>query len=489
MYDIALRHATDFEGFRVAARQLIAADIAPEQVGWRTDADTVALFDDPLPAAGAGREITVPRAFVELVKNVALHSDPARFALLYRLLWRLRTEPRLMDLSVDADVARARTMEKSVGRDIHKMHAFVRFHEVPALQPKSFITWFEPEHHIVEAAAPFFVRRFPNVCWIILTPRRSARWNLQELTFGPGGRRADAPANDATHELWREYYASIFNPARLKVHTMRAHMPKKYWRNLPESVLIPDLIAAARKRTQDMLAKPATEPTLRRPVTDLDNQVRTADSSLDELRMQAEQCRRCPLWSNATQTVFGEGVQSARVVLVGEQPGDQEDIAGKPFVGPAGRLLDRALAEAGLDRNSLYVTNAVKHFKFEPRGKRRLHKTPGQLEVAACNQWLQRELAVIQPDLVVAMGATAARAVFGETLAIQKIRGRVFEQRIAVGNRSADALVTVHPSFLLRLPEQDSEAEYERFVEDLSTVRSYGGQGGQREAQRADNCV
>jgi uracil-DNA glycosylase len=309
------------------------------------------------------------------------------------------------------------------------------------------------------------------VCWIILTPQRSARWDLQELTFGPGGRRADAPSNDATHELWREYYASIFNPARLKVNTMRAHMPKKYWRNLPESVLIPGLVAAARKRTQDMLAKPATEPTLRRPVAGQGNQVRRVNSSLDEIRSQAEQCRHCPLWSNATQTVFGEGLQNARVVLVGEQPGDQEDIAGKPFVGPAGQLLDRALAQAGLDRNSLYVTNAVKHFKFEPRGKRRLHKTPGQLEVAACNHWLQRELTVIQPDLVVAMGATAARAVFGEALPIQKNRGRVFEKRIVVGDRSADALVTVHPSFLLRLPEQDRAAEYERFIEDLRSVR------------------
>jgi probable DNA metabolism protein len=471
MHDIALGHATDFEGFRAAARQLIAADVAPEEVSWRTEADTIALFDEPVPAAGAGREIKVPRAFVELAQNVALHSDPARFALLYKLLWRLCSEPRLLDLSVDADVARAHAMEKSVGRDIHKMHAFVRFHEVATLQPKSFIAWFEPEHHIVEAATPFFVRRFPNVCWIILTPQRSARWDLQELTFGPGGRRADAPANDATHELWREYYASIFNPARLKVDTMRAHMPKKYWRNLPESVLIPGLVAAARKRTQDMLARPATAPPLRRPVAGQGNQVRRVDSSLDEIRSQAEQCRRCPLWSNATQTVFGEGRQNARVMLVGEQPGDQEDIAGKPFVGPAGQLLDRALAQAGLDRNSLYVTNAVKHFKFEPRGKRRLHKTPGQLEVAACNHWLQRELTVIQPDLVVAMGATAARAVFGEALPIQNNRGRVFEKRIVVGDRSADALVTVHPSFLLRLPEQDRAAEYERFVEDLRSVR------------------
>jgi uracil-DNA glycosylase family protein len=160
-------------------------------------------------------------------------------------------------------------------------------------------------------------------------------------------------------------------------------------------------------------------------------------------------------------------------VLVGEQPGDQEDIAGKPFVGPAGRLLDRALQDAGVDRKLTYVTNAVKHFKYEMRGKRRLHKTPSQLEVAACHQWLERELDLIEPDLVIAMGATAARAVFGRVTQIQKNRGRIIPAQNEVTGHEADLLVTVHPSYLLRVPPEDKDAAYDQFVDDLKLAARY----------------
>jgi DNA polymerase len=196
-------------------------------------------------------------------------------------------------------------------------------------------------------------------------------------------------------------------------------------------------------------------------------------ASLDEARADAAHCRDCPLWRNATQTVFGEGHASAKIVLVGEQPGDQEDRVGKPFVGPAGRLLDRALEEAGINRNATYVTNAVKHFKFELRGKRRIHKKPNELEISACRQWLERELALIEPGLIVAMGTTAARAVFGRATAIEKNRGHVIPAREAATGYTADILVTVHPSYLLRVPDEDRDAAYERFVEDLKLARKY----------------
>jgi uracil-DNA glycosylase len=200
---------------------------------------------------------------------------------------------------------------------------------------------------------------------------------------------------------------------------------------------------------------------------------RVQNSSLEAIREQAAHCRDCPLWRNATQTVFGEGRRSARIFLVGEQPGDQEDIAGKPFVGPAGRLLDRALQEADVDRKRTYVTNAVKHFKFELRGKRRLHKTPAQQEIAACHQWLERELAVIEPELIVALGTTAARAVFGRPTPIQKNRGRILSaENGAIGYR-ADILVTVHPSFLLRVPDEDKELAFREFVRDLKLAAPY----------------
>jgi DNA polymerase len=195
--------------------------------------------------------------------------------------------------------------------------------------------------------------------------------------------------------------------------------------------------------------------------------------SLVDVREEAAHCRDCPLWKNATQTVFGDGCESASIMFIGEQPGDQEDLAGKPFVGPAGRLLDRALVDAAIDRKATYVTNAVKHFKWEPRGKRRIHKKPSELEINACHQWLERELALVRPALIVALGATAARAVFGRATAIEKNRGRVIPAAQAKLGTEADVLVTVHPSFLLRVPDEDREAAYERFVADLKLIRPY----------------
>jgi uracil-DNA glycosylase len=197
------------------------------------------------------------------------------------------------------------------------------------------------------------------------------------------------------------------------------------------------------------------------------------EDSLPAVREQAAHCRACPLWKDATQTVFGIGSPRARVLLVGEQPGDQEDRAGEPFVGPAGKLLDRALTDAAVDRKATYVTNAVKHFKFELRGKRRIHKKPNELEISACHQWLERELALIHPALIVALGATAARAVFGRTTAIEKNRGHVIKAEQANLGHDADVLVTVHPSFLLRVPDEDRDDAYERFVADLKLIRPY----------------
>ena len=193
---------------------------------------------------------------------------------------------------------------------------------------------------------------------------------------------------------------------------------------------------------------------------------RLSGSSLSTLRDEASDCRACHLWKNATQTVFGEGPQAAQIMLVGEQPGDKEDLAGQPFVGPAGQMLDRALQDAGIDRGKVYVTNAVKHFKFVPRGKIRLHQKPNTPEIKACRQWYERELASIKPDLVVAMGATAAQSVFGKITPINKNRGRLIDL-----NEGVKALVTVHPSYLLRLPDADAKArEYARFVDDLKIV-------------------
>jgi uracil-DNA glycosylase family protein len=195
----------------------------------------------------------------------------------------------------------------------------------------------------------------------------------------------------------------------------------------------------------------------------------TASPSLKTLHEEASHCRACHLWKNATQTVFGEGPQTAQIMLVGEQPGDKEDLAGKPFVGPAGQMLDRALQEAGIERNKVYITGAVKHFKFVPRGKIRLHQKPNTSEIKACRPWYERELAAIKPELVVAMGATAAQCVFGKITPINKNRGRLIDLTEGV-----KVLVTVHPAYLLRLPDADAKAqEYARFVDDLKMAAAF----------------
>ena len=249
---------------------------------------------------------------------------------------------------------------------------------------------------------------------------------------------------------------------------MQNEMPKKYWRNLPEASLIRPLIDGAERATGTMIANAATAPhkAQKRPEPSMPTQRSSSSGDIESIRQEAADCRACPLWKDATQTVFGEGPQTARIMLVGEQPGDKEDLAGKPFVGPAGQMLDRALQQAGIAREKVYVTNAVKHFKFVPRGKIRLHQKPNTSEIRACRQWYERELASIKPDLVVAMGATAAQSVFGKITPVNKNRGRVID--LDDGTR---ALVTVHPSYLLRLPDAEAKAlEYQRFVDDLKAA-------------------
>jgi DNA polymerase len=190
--------------------------------------------------------------------------------------------------------------------------------------------------------------------------------------------------------------------------------------------------------------------------------MKAREAEWEAARAEALQCRACDLWREATQTVFGEGPLDAPLMFVGEQPGDREDLAGKPFVGPAGQMLDRGLAEAGIARDRAYVTNAVKHFKFARRGKIRLHQKPDITEIKACNPWLLRERAIIRPALIIALGATAARAVFGKAMAIGKSRGRVLDL-----DAGAKAMITVHPSYLLRVEEADRAREYALFLADL----------------------
>jgi len=254
---VQLAHETDFQGWREAARRLLAAHAPPASLDWQAGPLVTTLFPDelpPLPADIAKRTATVPARFIELCESVILHKDPGRFGLLYKILWRLQLEPGLLQLSFDADIRKAEMMVKAVRRDMHKMKAFVRFRELVVSPGESrFIAWFEPEHHIVAALSPFFTGRFTNMDWSILTPQSSMHWHEGQLFFTEGARREDAPDEDDGEALWLTYYRHIFNPARLKIKAMQAEMPKKYWRNLPEAVLIASLIADADKRTSAMI--------------------------------------------------------------------------------------------------------------------------------------------------------------------------------------------------------------------------------------------
>lgn len=469
---------TDFDGWRAAARTFRTLGVPPAEATFAVGCGGQAgLFDAPdaAPSGLRGDEpaLVVPRAFVELARQVILHRSADRFDLLYRLLWRLKDEPELMRVASDADVADALDRARGVGRASHKMKAFVRFRKTEDAEGEAWIAWFEPAHRVVETTAPFFARRFSNMRWSILTPDGTALWDTARLSFGPPATRDMAPAEDEVEAFWKTYYASTFNPARLKLRTMQGEMPKRYWKNLPEAALIPELTALSAVRTEAMVTASPPEPnrrldrTLSRMTRDQAFEEGFVPSGLGELGQAVQACRRCPLWRDATQGVCGEGPRRARMMIVGEQPGDQEDLAGRPFVGPAGGVLDKALAQAGIDRQDVFVTNAVKHFKHEPRGKRRLHKTPTTSEVSACRWWLDAERRLVKPKVIVTLGGTAALGVLGRKPAVTRERG----QPLALPD--ATALLTVHPSYLLRIPDREAAArERERFVDDLKRARA-----------------
>lgn len=466
---VGLEREADAPGWRATARALALAGIPPEAVDWQGGED---LFGsaDPLPEPRPdAAPLMVPKGFPALIEAAICHSDPGRFDLLYRLLIRLQSEPGLLEILPDPDVQRLHRLVKAVNCDVHKMHAFVRFRELPGDGRRRFAAWFEPDHHIVARAAPFFARRFADMDWLILTPRGQAAFCDGALQASETP--AEKPAlEDPTEDLWRTYYASIFNPARLKLQAMRSEMPRKYWKNLPEAGLIPGLVAGAGARVAGMApdrrAPPAFHAALhaRRP-----EPAPLPAGDWERLRAEAEACTRCGLADHATQTVLGEGPRDAALMILGEQPGDLEDLAGRPFVGPAGQVLDRGLALAGIDRGAAYLTNAVKHFKFLPRGKRRVHQRPNAGEVTHCRWWLQSELALLRPRLVLAMGATAVQGLTGRAPRMAEIRGRILPLADGVA-----MLPTWHPAYLLRLPDREAaEAETAHFHADLRRAAEF----------------
>ncbi len=462
-----------FDEWRTEARSLLRAEVDPANVdfndAWQPQSrlsfgddvgDLLLAVDDS--TSRPQTVMTVPRPFLKLARSVACHRDAKRWNLLYRILWRLKHgEPELLELVTDDDVFLARTWQKQVSRDVHKMRAFVRFRSCDRNGVEWFIAWHRPDHRIVRLVAPFFADRFSSMRWSILTPDESVSWDLQQLRFAAGNGREAAPSADELEEMWLSYYRATFNPARVKLKAMRAEMPVRHWPTLPETRVIAELLDQAPQRVAEM-------------VRHRENSALTAadflpgDRDLPSLRAAVQGCQGCPLYSDATQSVFGEGPADAKLVLVGEQPGDEEDQLGRPFVGPAGQLLDELLAAARIDRDEVYLTNAVKHFRHVRQAKRRLHKKPRRIEVVSCRAWLESELAAIRPQVVVCLGATAATSLISPSFRVSKDRGTVISITLC-----SQTIATYHPSAILRArDDEDARSKRAVLIADLKLARS-----------------
>ena len=460
----------DFESWRTAARSFLMQRVPPSQAIFAASQTSLfapsslasSLASSASPAASASA-VNVPRAFLDLARLVCCHTDLHRFDLLYRLLWRLQTQRALLDDAADVDVCYARRLEKNVHRDVHKMHAFVRFREIKGTDSDDrdrFVAFHRPDFFVVKEATPFFARRFPEMCWSIMTPKGSAFFVDGVLGFGDAVHHDEFDGVDDAEALWRTYYAAIYNPARANPDAMRTEMPQKHWRTLPEARLIPGLLQEAARRTSRYVDASGPEGAGARPF------IPRGRPSLAQLHQAAVRCTGCALATTTTtycptQVVVGEGPADAQLVIVGEQPGDEEDLVGRPFVGPAGRLLDELLAEAGLDRAALYLTNTVKHFRhelvpstsaststivqIEKTKKQRLHQRPTAADVKACRPWLESEIAAIEPRVIVCLGQTAARALVEPRFEVGVGRGEVLTTSFA-----PQTIVTWHPAAVLR---------------------------------------
>lgn len=459
-------YVTDFTSWREQARQLLLRNIQPATVQWlETDTQQPTLFNEEKVinkshALIAQKQFTIPRAFIELAEKVACHRSEQKWPLLYIALWRItHGEKHLLQLSSDDVVHTLLRMQKNVTRDAHKMKAFVRFKLYKKADEEFYIAWHRPDHKILKLVAPFFQRRFSVMRWVIVTPDGAIGWDGQHLYFDESIKALTEPITDAMEDLWRTYYRAIFNPARIKLKAMRREMPVRHWPTLPETQIITEMLQEAPQRVAKMLqyaegfAQSAAD-------------FIPAEPSIINLRQAAANCQGCALYHNAKQIVFSVGPTQAKIMLVGEQPGDYEDETGMPFVGPAGKLLDELLVKADIQREKIYLTNAVKHFKFKLQNNKRLHVTPNVREITACKPWLIAEIAALQPQFIVCLGLTAAKSLINYGFHMKEHRGQWFAYA-----EQQQIMVTYHPSAILRAVNESQQQEiYQHLLNDLKKV-------------------
>lgn len=445
-------YANNFHDWRVQVRKLIALKVQPHDVQWEA-ADQMLMFGDTLPDMKA-EKLTIPKTILPLIKIVAQHRSPQRWDLLYQFIWRtIHGEKNLTKIITDPLIEALALMEKSVRRDVHKAKAFVRFRKTEDSKGEHYIAWHQPDHYVLPIVAPFFQRRFEAMRWTILTPDASVTWDGKNLFFGEGVSANSAPKVDELEDLWKTYYRSIFNPARIKIKAMKAEMPVRYWATLPETEVISEILSEAPSRV-DVMIKHSEE--LQSSAADF----LPKDATLDELKAAAKHCKGCDLFEKAHQTVFGEGAIDAKLMLVGEQPGSEEDESGQPFVGPAGEVLNEALRVAEIKRENIYITNAVKHFRFVYRDSFREHRGPSRFHIQACKPWLNAEINIVQPQVIVCLGNTAARSLIGPGFTMKQSRGKWSGDKPSL-------IGSYHPSMILRSKAELKSLYMNYLIEDL----------------------
>lgn len=461
------RNVKDFTAWRKEARILLAHNIHPFQVHWNEVHEQGQLFVEQPLDEKKKLEQTVPPAFLDLAQIVSYHRAPQKWSLLYHALWRLtHDEKHLLRIHTDPLTHELMTMSKQVRRDAHKAKAFVRFRLVQEDGKDHYIAWHRSDHLIIPHIAPFFQRRFSVMLWTILTPDQSVHWDGNQLHYFDGVPETEAPLEDQLENLWRDYYRATFNPARIKVKMMKSEMPVRYWGTLPEARIIDDLLKEAPARVDKMIAE--NEGLF---VTAADFLPQQKDYT--HLRDASKGCQGCPLYRGTTQTVFGEGNLNAELMLVGEQPGDNEDLAGRPFVGPAGEILDQALRDADIAREQLYITNAVKHFKFSRVGETRYHRTPTLKEITGCKPWLEEEITLINPKRILALGNSAARSLINPGYTAKAHGSQWFDIPFRGDEQNKIPMLgTYHPSAILRAPNgEQRDLLYSTLVNDLKKTK------------------
>lgn len=460
------------DGFRAVVRALLAEARAPDSVTiTEARASQRSLFSEPAPSSVRASEtapapVALSRAMVSIIELVLCHRDPARLDALYRVVYRFAFgDRRVLERETDPDVRALRLYERALRRDIHKMHAFVRF-RLARGEPERYVAFYEPDHRVLRRAIEHFVSRFGDRDFSIFTPDESAHYRAESraLSYDAGAQsegdawaRAGGIAEDEAQisEQFQGYFRSVFNPARVAERAMVREMPRRFWKHLPEAQLVPALLAEAREREDAMIRDTRAKATVREHDT------------LDDLRARIEGCVACSASECGTRALLGRGDPRAQIAFVGECPGDHEDQQGAVFVGPAGQLLDALLREALIDPPSVYLSNAVKHFQYTGDGKLRLHKSPTYDQAVACKPWLDAELALVRPRVVVCLGQTAAQSFLGRGFRLTQQLGQWIAQPWF-----ERMLATFHPAAALRMTDASQRARvHAQIVSDLRRAR------------------